>query len=135
VTVTIYFDGSYRKETGEMYGALVCDGFEDLWEEEEAGTSSTHAEWIAALRALEFAEEHSISDILLIGDNKAVIDGMSGKAATQETLLRFRSHAEKLSAEFNSVRWDWISSEDNPAGEVLRLAHTAGKFRTRGLLA
>jgi hypothetical protein len=95
VTTIIYFDAFYRRETGEIYTAVVCEDHSELTYENLLATSSGHAEWLAALSALEYA--------------------MS------------------LCEEIGGVEWEWMSTDDNPAGKFIRRKQAAGAMRTKGL--
>ncbi len=134
MTKRIYFDGSYSETTKDMHGAIVCDGDENWSPMGLKGSSSTESEWLAALDALDYAVTQGFRDVVMIGDSLNVVDAMRGKIGTGTDLARYRRHAEKTVEEVGSVRWEWIASKKNPAGELLRRLAAKGMLRPKGLL-
>lgn len=131
---TIYFDGSFSAKTKEMHSALVCDE-DSFWGPAGShGTSSTESEWIAAIHALEYVFESRFRDVVLVGDSKNVIYAMRREIGTGANLMRYRRFAQSLVAEIGPLRWEWIPSPENPAGEVLRHLLRQGKLRPKGIL-
>ncbi|MBD8640234.1 reverse transcriptase-like protein [Sphingomonas sp. CFBP 13733] len=133
MTTTIFFDGSFPQGTKHMHCGLVCGQDARLYHTGSNGRSSGHSEWIAAMIALEYAHENRFDDVLLIGDNRNVIGAMSCGWNVDPELLQFKHYADNISAEIGVVKWDWISTEDNPAGELLRELREAGKLRYTGI--
>ncbi|KQN71872.1 hypothetical protein [Sphingomonas sp. Leaf62] len=150
MTTTIYFDAFYRKETGEIYTAIVCQDYSELTCEKLQGTSSGHAEWIAALSALEYAAGLRLNvsigcglgDIKLAGDAKVVTEQMENpdrlkhnEAGRNADLVAYQRYAMGLCEEIGGVEWGWVSTDDNPAGQYIRRKQQAGVMRAKGLLA
>lgn len=103
-----------------MFSMVVCGDDAKLYSTGSNGQSSGHSEWISAITALEYAAEHGLTDIVLIGDNANVIGAMQGTKNAHGIYKRFKEQAESHCRELGQVRWEWISSEMNPAGEALR---------------
>jgi ribonuclease HI len=148
VTTTIYFDAFYRRETGEIYTAVVCEDHSELTFENLLATSSGHAEWLAALSALEYAATlrldalaaRDLGDIKLVGDARVVTDQMENpdrlehnEAKRNPELVAYQRYAMSVCEEIGGVEWEWMSTDENPAGKFIRRKQAAGAMRTKGL--
>ncbi|GGC04886.1 hypothetical protein GCM10011494_24280 [Novosphingobium endophyticum] len=120
--VKVFFDGGCRPNPGRMEAAVVVRGAVHLFDDLGPGTSSD-AEWLALIRALELSQSLGLTDIELIGDALEVITQAnctltSGGAA--------RSHAAtflSLAAKVPPARIRWIKREQNLAGIALAARH------------
>lgn len=148
MTTTIYFDAFYRQNTGDIYTAIVCEDHSELTYENLRGTSSGYAEWIAALSALEYAATlrlgmsaaHNLGGIRLVGDAKVVTDQMENPDRLERNegnrnadLVAYQKYATSICKEIGEVEWGWMSTDDNPAGELIRRKQRAGVTRVKGL--
>ena len=115
-----------------MHCGLVCGDDALVYPTGSNGTSSGHSEWIAAIIALEYAYENGFDDVLLVGDNRNVIGAMKCGWKVDPDLARFKQYADEMSVEIGEVEWDWISTDENPAGELLRRLRGAGKLPHTG---
>ena len=114
----IFFDGGSRPNPGRMESAVVARG--QLFYRDDQGEGSSHqAEWEALLHALDVGAQLKAREILLLGDNKAVIDQakgqMSDQSASGETAQRY--HQALLP--FAKVRLRYVKRTQNLAGIAL----------------
>lgn len=112
----IFFDGGARPNPGRMEAAVVARGevrfFDDL-----GHGSSSNAEWLALLAALQVARDLGIPAFDLIGDSRNIVDQARGiapcrTAGAREFLARFTRAA--LLHPPRRIRW--IGRHQNLAG-------------------
>ena len=118
----MFFDGGCRPNPGRIEAAVVVRGsvhrFDDLGQ-----GSSTDAEWLALIAALELAQQLGLSEIELIGDALEVIKQaklivQSGRAAPGHAAV-FRD----LAASTPALTIRWIKRQQNLAGIALAARH------------
>ena len=115
----IYFDGGCRPNPGTMEIAAVARGQLYRRQEPEPGTSE-RAEWLALLHALNIAKEHGAVDVVLVGDSRAVIDQVNGRARRATAEVRdFLSAFEVAAEPFERVRVRHVKRTRNLAGIAL----------------
>lgn len=119
VAANIYFDGAYYDQTNEMFSMIVFNKVEFLYST-GAGASSTHAEWLSAITALEFAAERQFTDVILIGDSENVIGAMCGWLNAHDIQADLKKYVDDLCLDIGRVGWRRLPSAKNPAGAVLR---------------
>lgn len=133
MAVTIYFDGSFSSKTKEMYAGVVCGDEHLSCHTGLNGTSSDHAEWLAAAFALEYAANKGFKNIVMIGDSDNVIGAMSRGQKTNETLRPTREYVEGISADLGIVAWEKVIRDDNLAGQLLERLRGEGKLPSTGI--
>ncbi|MCI4330947.1 MAG: ribonuclease HI family protein [Thermoplasmata archaeon] len=124
--VTVHFDGACQPPKGggiATYGFTVDgEGFED----EEKGLAvppwSVHstnnvAEYVAAIRALEWLVEHRHrGPVLLLGDSQLVVRQMNGEYEVRAPHLKaYHERLAQLASQFPETQFRWI-----PRGQNLR---------------
>lgn len=117
--VKIFCDGGARPNPGPIQVAVVARGsayfFDDL-----GNGSSSDAEWLALLKALDVARSLGLPVFDLLGDNRGVIGQASGTApcrtlAARDHLARF--HAAAALSPPRRLRW--LPRHQNLAGIAL----------------
>lgn len=133
VKTQIFFHGSYSGKTGEMYAGIVCEHDFRFRHTGLNGSSADHAEWIAAICAVEYAIDRGLTQVELVGDSANVIGALNRKRRTKEDLLPLRRQVEDMCAEALCASWRWIGRDMNPAGRMLADLKATGGLRSRGL--
>ncbi|MCI4350443.1 MAG: ribonuclease HI family protein [Thermoplasmata archaeon] len=79
------------------------------------------AEYVAAIRALEWLRGRSFSGIVVvIGDSQLVIRQMNGEYDVKaEHLKAYHAHLQRLVQEFKEVRFEWVPREENTEADRL----------------
>ena len=116
--VKLFFDGGCRPNPGPIEAAVVVRGVVHRFDDLGPG-SSTDAEWLALIAALELAQTLKLSDIELIGDALEVVK--QAKLALQ-TGCAAPSHAAvflELAAKTPQLKLRWIKRQQNLAGIAL----------------
>nr|WP_314442521.1 reverse transcriptase-like protein [uncultured Sphingomonas sp.] len=115
----VYFDGGARPNPGRIEVAVVARGkvhfFDDLGD-----GSSSEAEWLGLLAALDVAQALGIGSFDLLGDSRSIIDQASGAVpsrndADRDNLTRFQAAA----VVHPPRRLRWIARAQNLAGIAL----------------
>jgi ribonuclease HI len=115
----IFFDGGARPNPGPIEVAVVARGtihyFDDLGE-----GSSSDAEWLALLKALEVAQSLRVPSFDLLGDSRGIIDQATGTVpcrtpAARDHLARFHVAAALVPPR----RLRWLPRQQNLAGIAL----------------
>lgn len=127
----IWFDGGCRPNPGPIVTAVFTAGTAHVRHDHGIGDNAD-AEWLAALDALALATRLGMTDVILIGDSRMVIDQASGKAP--RIPARFDAHLAEyrvLAAPFERLRLRHVLRSHNLAGialdrEMDRIATRAG---------
>lgn len=117
--VKIFFDGGCRPNPGEMEVAAVAGG--RLFHQPAQGQgSSHHAEWLALLHALRIGRALGETDIVLLGDARAVVEQANGRSRCKSPELRDCLTAFQAEAgRFARIRVRHIKRSQNLAGIAL----------------
>ena len=120
----VFCDGGCRPNPGRIEVAVVARGVAYVFDDLGQGTS-TDAEWLALIKALEVAQMLEEPEFELVGDAVAVINQANGVskcrgAALQLHLAKFAA----LAADAPPARIRWISRTQNLAGIVLAARHS-----------
>ena len=117
--VRVFFDGGARPNPGRIEVAVVARGtayfFDDLGE-----GSSSDAEWLALLKALEVARSLGAANFDLLGDSRSIIDKATGSAPCRSPAsrdYRARFHAAAKASPPRRLRW--LPRHQNLAGIAL----------------
>ena len=114
----LFFDGGCRPNPGPMEAAVVLRGTTHLFEGLGHGTS-TQAEWLALIHALDLAHRSGLAAIELVGDALPVIReanaALASGAAPHPQAAAFLAAAARL----RPARIRWIKREQNLAGIAL----------------
>lgn len=118
----MFFDGGCRPNPGRIEAAVVIRGVAHLFDDLGYGSSSD-AEWLALIRALELSRSAGLGAIELIGDARDVIQKSnmalkSGKAAPGHAATVLA-----LAAGMPPLRIRWIRRAQNLAGIALAARH------------
>lgn len=120
----IYFDGGCRPNPGAMEAAVVARGATYFFDDLGSGTSSD-AEWIALLLALQLAHTLGEPDFDLIGDSLEVIRQASGSSRCGSiTAADHFGRYEKCAARGRPRRIVWTPRHQNLAGIALQRRHS-----------
>ncbi|MEJ2457284.1 MAG: reverse transcriptase-like protein [Novosphingobium sp.] len=118
----VFFDGGCRPNPGHIEAATVVRGRVYLFDDLGEGTSSD-AEWLALIRALELAHSLDLNSIELIGDARAVIDhancALKNGRAAHGHAAAFLAMARRAPP----ARIRWIKRAQNLAGIALASRH------------
>ncbi len=120
--VKLFYDGGCRPNPGPIEAAVVVRGIVHRFDDLGPG-SSTDAEWLALIAALELAQTLGLSDIALTGDALAVIK--QAQLALQ-TGCAASGHAAVflgMAAKTPRVRLRWTKRQQNLAGIALAARH------------
>ena len=119
-TVKLFFDGGCRGRESLMEAAIVARGRTTLLPDLGRGTS-TDAEWLALIQALQLAQAAGWTDFVLLGDAADVIAKARGeipsRGASADHLAAFR-----VLAGADPPRLRWIKRTQNLAGIALAKA-------------
>jgi ribonuclease HI len=116
----IFFDGGCRG--GVLETAVVAAGRVTIATDLGQGTS-TDAEWLALIRALEVARALGAEDFVLIGDCADVIAKANGRLRCRGTCEDHRRHFAALANDAFPPRIRWIKRSQNLAGIALAQRH------------
>ena len=118
----VFFDGGCRPNPGPIEAAVVVRGCVHRFDDLGPG-SSTDAEWLALIAALELAQRLGLSEIELIGDALEVIKQaqliVQGGRAAPGHAARFLD----LAAQTPRLKIRWIKRQQNLAGIALAARH------------
>ena len=144
--VTVHFDGACQPPKGggvATYGYTI-DG--DRFHEEGHGpavapwaphATNNVAEYVAAIRALEWLREHQYKGpVLVLGDSQLVIRQMKGEYEVRaEHLRQYHQHLHALVRSFSEVEFVWVAREENARADALsklaleEIGHEARRYR------
>jgi len=118
----VFFDGGCLPNPGRMEAAVVIRGAEYIFDDLGTGTSSD-AEWLALLRALELSQSLGLTDVELIGDALPVIRQANSALANGDTAQGHAATFLALANQARPARIRWIKREQNLAGIALQRRH------------
>jgi len=118
-TIKIFFDGGCRPNPGRMETAVVARGVVQYHSDCGTGTSSD-AEWLALIDAVEVALSIGARDVVLLGDSAMVVEQANGRAKCRSrTFAAYLEKFQTLTANFDRVRIRKIPRNQNLAGIAL----------------
>jgi ribonuclease HI len=120
--VKVFFDGGCRPNPGRMEAAVVIRGVEYLFDDLGLGTSSD-AEWLALIRALELSQSLGLNEAQLVGDGLMVIRQANRALANGHAVLGHATIFLALATKARPARIRWIKREQNLAGIALSRRH------------
>lgn len=125
-----WFDGSAFPNPGRVGigGVLVGpQGQQWLISRTEGFGDSSVAEYRALIAVLEMASEFHVTNLIIHGDSRVVIDDLSGLAPIRTASLRILGDkARKLRENFTLLKLVWIPRRKNSrADELANSAHVA----------
>ncbi len=120
--VKVFFDGGCRPNPGQMEVAVVLRGVAHIQADLGFGTSSD-AEWLALIRAMELAQEAEVRDAELIGDSLDVINRAQRVFDTGQATCAHEVRLRLLLERGRPARIRWIRREQNLAGIALAARH------------
>jgi ribonuclease HI len=125
----VHFDGACQPPKG---GGLATFGFviDGALEHRDGGLAvppwSAHAtnnvaEYVGAIRALEWLLEHRFQGIVVVlGDSQLVVRQMRGEYEVKaEHLKAYHARLSQLAQQFREVRFDWVPREENAEADRL----------------
>jgi ribonuclease HI len=119
----LFFDGGCRPNPGAIECSVVHKGVTYYQHDYGHGTNSD-AEWLAAIHALEVAEQNGERDIVLLGDSTLVVTQANGTARCRTAALEaHRARFAELARGFDSIRIRHIGRAQNLAGIALARLH------------
>ena len=115
----IFFDGGARPNPGRIEVAVVARGethfFDDLGE-----GSSSDAEWLALLKALEVAHALGFAAFDLVGDSRSVVGQADGAVICRPPATRLHlARLRQMAGSHPPRRLRWIQRHQNLAGIAL----------------
>ena len=127
----IFFDGGCRPNPGTMEVAAVARG---RLHRRDAGTgTSTQAEWLALLHALDLAQALGERDVILLGDATSVIDqAVNGAKCRSPGPRACRDRFLLAIGNFDRVRVRHIKRNQNLAGIALEQLRQGRKVTSQG---
>ena len=129
----IWFDGGCRPNPGPISTAVFAGDKAHIRHDHAPGDNAD-AEWLAALDALARAVRLGLTDVILIGDSRMVIDQASGR--TPRVPARFAAHLaqfQALAATFTRLRLRHVWRSHNLAGIALERA-MAARLASEGII-
>ncbi|MCJ2185786.1 ribonuclease HI [Novosphingobium beihaiensis] len=120
--VKVFFDGGCRPNPGPVEAAVVVHGRAYLFDDLGHGTSSD-AEWLALISALELAQSLNLTGVDLIGDARGVIEQANSALRCGQTAQRHAAAFLALAAKAPPRRVRWIKRAQNLAGIALAARH------------
>ena len=115
----VFFDGGCRPATG-METAVVMQGQAHIARDLGPGTSMD-AEWRALIAALRIAQESGLTDFVLVGDSRSVVEQANGAVRSRGANARYLESFQALAA--GAVRVRHINRSQNLAGVALAALH------------
>lgn len=118
----LFFDGGCRPNPGRIEAAVVLRGAAHLFDDLGHGTS-TDAEWLALIAALDLAHREGLDNVELVGDALPVI--REAKAALASGIAPHAHAAAFLAsaARLRPAQVRWIKRAQNLAGIALAARH------------
>ena len=120
--VKVFFDGGCRPNPGRMEAAVVIRGTDYIFDDLGVGTSSD-AEWLALIRALELSQSLGLNEIELVGDALPVIRQANFALSKGHAVHCHAATFLALATEARPARIRWIKREQNLAGIALNRRH------------
>ncbi len=116
--VKIFFDGGARPNPGAMEAAVVARGVTYYFGDLGRG-SSTDAEWLALIAALDVAQALAIENFTLLGDAAGVIDQANRRSPCRSASIQAHLDRFEAIAGARAARIRWIARAQNLAGIAL----------------
>jgi len=111
----VFFDGGCRPNPGPMEAAVVVRGVLHVFDDLGTG-SSTEAEWLALIRAIELARDLGLEDVEFVGDSLDVIRQANLAASTGHARSPHVAVLLRHLRQYRPGRIRWIKREQNLAG-------------------
>jgi ribonuclease HI len=118
----VFFDGGCRPNPGRIEAAAVVRSVAHFFDDLGHGTSSD-AEWLALIRALELSQSLGLTEIELIGDALEVVRQADRVLRTNHAMHGHSVTFLALIAKGPPARIRWIKREQNLAGIALAARH------------
>lgn len=120
--VKVFFDGGCRPDPGTMEIAVAVAGKTIIFPDVGQG-SSTDAEWLALIQALEVAQALGLSDFVLIGDAADIVAKANGTVKCRGSAVQHLERFRALPAAGIRPRVRHIRRSQNLAGIALANRH------------
>lgn len=120
--IRVFFDGGCRPNPGAIEAAVVVLGIVHRFDNLGLG-SSTDAEWLALIAALELAQTLELSEIELVGDALEVVKQAKRAVQTGRAAPGHAAVFLGLAAQTPSLKIRWIKRQQNLAGIALAARH------------
>lgn len=120
--VKVFFDGGCRPDPGTMEIAVVAAGRTIILPEIGQG-SSTDAEWLALIHAIEVALALGLSDFVLLGDAADIVAKANGTVKCRGSALHHLERFRALQIAGARPRVRHIRRSQNLAGIALAKRH------------
>ena len=118
----LFFDGGCRPNPGRIEVAVVVRGVVHRFDDLGPGTS-TDAEWLAVIAALELAQSLGLSEAQLIGDARDVIAKANHALRSGQAPPGHAAAFLAVAAKGAPARIRWIKRAQNLAGIALAARH------------
>ena len=120
--VKLFYDGGCRPNPGPIEAAVVVRGIVHRFDDLGQG-SSTDAEWLALIAALDLAQALGLNEIELIGDALEVVKQAKRALQTGSAAPGHAAVLLGMAARTPRVRLRWIKRQQNLAGIALAAWH------------
>ena len=120
--VKVFFDGGCRPDPGTMEIAVVAAGKTIILPDVGLG-SSTDAEWLALIHALEVALALGLSDFVLVGDAADIVAKANGVVKCRGSALHHLERFRALALTGTPPRVRQVRRYQNLAGIALAKRH------------
>ena len=120
--VRVFFDGGCRPNPGPIEAAVVMRGVVHRFDDLGQG-SSTDAEWLALIAALELAQRLDLRDIVLVGDALEVVKQAKRALKTGRAAPGHAAVFLDMASKMPRIRLRWIKRQQNLAGIALAAWH------------
>ena len=118
----VYFDGGCRPNPGRLEAAVVVRGVTHLFDDLGYGTSSD-AEWMALISALNLTQALGLERIQFVGDSLEVVRQANRALTSGQVSNGHAATFLNLTVDARPVRIRWIKREQNLAGIALAGRH------------
>ena len=125
----VHFDGAFQAVRGHRYAAYgFAVGGAFTYEEcglaappDSDSATNNVAEYSGAIAALEWLRRRSFRGVVVLcGDSQLVIRQMSGEYEVRAERLRpYHAHLDRLTKEFDEVRFVWVPRAENTRADEL----------------
>lgn len=117
----VYFDGSSKGNPGPITTAVHLNGHSYFSNSGHHGSGTgNHAEYLAAMAAVDMALKNNIQSIELIGDSQIVIEALRNGSAPVGS--KFHQIAQQIlgkTKRFQDIKYSHVCRENNFAGTAL----------------